>query len=908
MDERRLFLLDAYGLIYRAYYGLISAPRFTAKGLNTSAIYGFCSTLMEVLRKENPSHIGVCFDPPGGHTFRHDVYPEYKAGRDKQPEDITNSIPYIKRILEAFRIPIVEVENYEADDVIGTLSCHATASGFTTYMMTLDKDFGQLVNDHVFMYRPALRGEGFEVRGSEQVCERYGIKRPLQVIDILALEGDASDNIPGCPGVGEKTAKTLIGEWGTVENLIDNVESLKGATKRKIEENSKQILFSKFLATIKTDVPLPEGVSVEGMKRNQPDMAALREIFRELEFRTLLGRLEQLQGETPVAAPVAPSAQPSLFDMLDAQPVVTEKIEVKSVSADGISQAIVPFLSVKNFAIVPYAVGETAMIADFRGFVLAAEGCETVCIKLPTQPDDRAKAFAELTQLFVHEAPMLISHDVKRLMTLLHRNGVVLENEYFDTSIAHYLLDPEASHTLSRMAARYLGHDLADEPLSGAEADVVQHLGIQAKTVLELQPKLQAELDATPAMTDLYRNIELPLVPVLAEMEWTGVRIDVRELQSLSRAYTARINEMEQEAFRLAGQSFNVASPAQVGEILFDKLKLDPKAKRTSRGAYSTTEKILEKHRADHPVVDLILKIRKLRKLVTTYLEALPNLVNPLTDRIHTTFNQTVTATGRISSTNPNLQNIPIRSDDGREIRRAFIPDDGCMIMSADYSQIELRLIAAFSQDPHMVDDFLHDFDIHRATAAKIYHVPMEEVTENQRRNAKTANFGTIYGISAFGLSERLGIPRSEAKELITNYFNTYTDLQKYIEKSVEKARENGFVETVFHRRRLLPDINSRNAVVRGLAERNAVNAPLQGSAADIIKIAMIAIAKELRERGLRSRMIVQVHDELLFNVVPGEEDALRELVVRLMEGAWKSTIPLRVSVGIGPNWLEAAH
>ncbi|MCF0218411.1 MAG: DNA polymerase I [Muribaculaceae bacterium] len=892
MSAPRLFLLDAYGLIYRAYYGLINAPRFTAKGLNTSAIYGFCNTLMEVLRKEEPDYIAVCFDPPKGHTFRHDVYPEYKAGRAKQPEDITNAVPYIERILEAFRIPILQVENYEADDLIGTLSCMATKEGLTTYMMTLDKDFGQLVNDHVFMYRPALKGEGFEVRGPEQICERYGLKRPLQVIDILALEGDASDNIPGCPGVGEKTAKTLVAEWDTVENLIDNVASLKGALQRKIQDNAEQIVFSKFLATIKTDVPLPEGFSLSQMKRNEPDLPKLREIFTELEFKTLLSRLPaQAQGPAVVAAP---AGELSLFDLPDEPAAAAPAVEMKTVASADLDAALQPILQAEYYAAIPkLSPAETPNFPKLLGLYLAADEANPIYVELPENKADRES----LRRLFDALAPTVISHDVKSLMTALHHEGMMLANPYFDTAIADYLLNPETAHTLSHLATRYLS---MFQPLDAPTA--------QLSVLLALRPKLQEALDKEPHLTDLYRDIELPLVRVLAEMEWTGVSIDISELRALSATYSARIAEMEAQAYELAGQKFNVASPAQVGEILFDRLKLDAKAKRTASGSYSTTEKILEKLRPVHPIVDLILKIRRLRKLVSTYLDALPNLVNPATHKIHTTFNQTVTATGRISSTNPNLQNIPIRTEEGREIRRAFVPDDGCLIMSADYSQIELRLIADFSRDPNMVDAFLHDFDIHRATASKIYHLPMDQVTDDQRRNAKTANFGTIYGISAFGLSERLGIPRSEAKELITNYFNTYPDLRSYIDQAIEKARQNGYVETIFHRRRYLPDINSRNAVVRQLAERNAVNAPLQGSAADIIKIAMIAVSKEIHERGLRSQMIVQVHDELLFNIVPDEAETMKELVVRHMENAWKSLIPLSVSVGMGPNWLEAAH
>lgn len=917
----RLFLLDAYALIYRAYYALIRSPRITSGGRNTSAVFGFCNTLDDILRKENPSHIAVCFDPPGP-TFRHEEYPDYKAQRDKQPEDITFAVPVIKRILEAYRIPVVEVERYEADDVIGTLSRMAEREGFETFMMTPDKDYGQLVTDRVRMYRPALRGEGFEIRGPEQVCERYGISSPRQVIDLLALEGDASDNIPGCPGVGEKTARKLIEEWGSVENLIANADKLKGALRKKIEEGAEKIMFSKHLATIRTDVPLPEGLTPDSLVRREPDTEALAEIFRELEFKTLLSRLRSRAAadrpEDPAATaapqPADASGMGSLFDLPSPPsarcPAGTYKTAATPAEIDG---AVAAISGSSRIALAVNATGEEAMRAKVEGIALCAAECEAVYIPLPADAPARSAAIEAIRPLFGGEA-LLLSHDMKRDIILLRREGLhILSDNYFDTSVAHYLIDSEAKHALPSVMERYLRLEpvsLPDPKKWYPEStlplpEAAERFCEEADMVLRLHSPLAAAI-AAEEMEPLLRSIELPMVRVLAEMEWTGVRIAPAELRELSRRYTAEIAALEAEAFELAGERFNIASPSQVGRILFGKLNLDPKAKKTTTGAFSTTEKVLEKHRNDHPLVGLILKIRKLRKLVTTYLDALPALINPATGKIHTTFNQTVTATGRISSTNPNLQNIPIRTDDGREIRRAFIADHGCLFMSADYSQIELRLIADLSADPDMIGAFRAGNDIHRATAAKIYHLPIDEVTDDQRRNAKTANFGIIYGISAFGLSERLGIPRAEAKMLIDGYFATYPGIRQYLDRAVETAREKGYVETICHRKRRLPDINSRNAVVRGYAERNAVNAPLQGSAADIIKIAMVAIHREIGLRSLRSRMIMQVHDELIFNVVPAELPELQEIVTRCMEQAYTNLVPLEVSVGIGQNWLEA--
>ncbi len=922
--DRRLFLLDAYALIYRAYYALIRSPRVTSAGFNTSAIFGFCNTLDEILRKENPTHIAVCFDPRGGHTFRHEEYPEYKAQRDKQPEDITASVPLIKEILEAYRIPAIEVEGYEADDVIGTLARQAEKEGFTTYMMTPDKDYGQLVTDRVFMYRPSLRGEGFEVRGPEQVCERYGISSPAQVIDLLALEGDVSDNVPGCPGVGEKTAAKLIAEWGSVENLLEHTSDLKGALKKKITENADQIKISKWLVTINTDVPLPSGLTVDSLVRKELDFDRLLEIYRKLEFRTFINRLignlpgnseakEKAAGNT-TPAPAAGSMG-SLFDI----PEPTAAMPV--LAADSISTVTHLYNVVTDVAeaaelvraaatrpmvgIAVQAYGDEAMTARIDGVAVAlGDGRASY---LPLDNEARATMIEVISPLLGSGAPVLASSDIKRDYLLLKRMKSSIDGDYFDTGVAHYLLQPEMKHDISKLALGYLNYEmLPPEGKAGlSPTEKSERACERADVALRLAPVLLDDVEKQQ-LKPLLDNIELPLIRVLAEMEWTGVRVDVHELMKLSEAYTARLNAMEERAYEIAGTKFNIGSPMQVGEVLFDRLKIDPQAKRTKRGAYSTTEEILEKHRHDHEIVDLILKIRALRKLLATYINALPALVNPRTGKIHTSYNQTVTATGRISSTNPNLQNIPVRTDDGREIRRAFIADEGDIFLSADYSQIELRLMADLSGDADMVEAFREGADIHRATAAKIYHTALDEVTDAQRRNAKTANFGIIYGISAFGLSERLGIPRSEAKSLISGYFRTYPGVKDYMDRIIETAREQKYVTTVKGRKRMLPDIDSRSAVVRGYAERNAINAPLQGSAADIIKIAMVDIYREFTRLGLRSRMIMQVHDELIFNVVPDELETVKSVVADRMVNAYHGRVPLEVSMGTGHNWLEA--
>ncbi|MDE6693383.1 MAG: DNA polymerase I, partial [Muribaculaceae bacterium] len=733
MEEKKLFLLDAYALIYRAYYALIRAPRVTSKGVNTSAIFGFCNTLDEVLRKENPQYIAVCFDPQGK-TFRHEAYPEYKAQREKQPEDITLAVPYIKEILKAYHIPVVEVPGYEADDVIGTLAHRAASEGFTTYMMTPDKDYGQLVTDNVLMYRPALKGQGFEVRGPAEVCARYGLTSPHQVIDLLALEGDASDNVPGCPGVGEKTAVKLINEWGSVENLLDHSDELKGALKKKVQDNAEQIRFSKYLVTIRTDVPVD--ITLDSLIRKEPDTERLVEIYKELEFRTFIARLtaRTIIGQAEVAQePVAPAegTMGSLFDMdggdTAAAAVVMENAAFDDSmftvadSPEKISDAVREALTHGTVGVHLAAAGDEPMNALFYGLSVAFGENSNIYIPLPSDKTGRREAMSLLQPLFVQQATTIVSHDVKRDMILLRREGVAYSAPYFDNAVAHYILKPEVRHNVEFVASDTAGYRMTTYTLSDLERKKLQakpsdssplRAAEKARVALMLKPLLAKDIEEQ-GQTKLLTEIELPLVEVLASMEWEGARIDVDELKTISENLTSRLDGLEQRAYELAGEPFNISSPTQVGEILFGKMQIDPKAKKTKTGAWSTTEEILEKHRKDYEIVDIILKVRGLKKLLSTYVDALPKLINPITGKLHTSYNQTVTATGRISSTNPNLQNIPIRTDDGREIRRAFIPDDGCLMLSADYSQIELRLMADFSGDEGMVEAFGSGKDFH---------------------------------------------------------------------------------------------------------------------------------------------------------------------------------------------------
>lgn len=932
---KKLFLLDAYALIFRAYYALIKMPRITQAGFNTSAIFGFVNTLEELLRKEDPSHMAVCFDPPGP-TFRNQAYENYKAERSETPEDIKLSVPFIKEIVRAYGIPVVEVEGYEADDVIGTIAKMAEKEDFTTYMMTPDKDYGQLVSPNVLQYKPSYRGQDFELRGEEEVCARYEISRTSQVIDLLALMGDKIDNIPGCPGVGEKTAVRLIKEFGSVDNLLRNTDSLKGALKKKIEENAEQITFSKYLATICTDVPVD--LKPDDLIRRPVDRDKLFAIFRELEFKTLLDRVaRRLDGlKVTQTSPVKTSDAPSLFDEEDfsaqghpdpsvAQPPVSVPDQhwdnsgyITIESADQLDAMQCHLADIPACGLSIVADGENDATSVWIGSAIAVTPGKAYYI-----PAEFKEGTAAVLDLMARNDIEKITIDAKRdyVVASRHRtdSAPALLN-FFDIALAHYVLQPEMRHGLDSLAPTYLNHDMSAYPgktttsrrgtKNRVSADTDTSLIAiwaceQADASLRLAAPLR-EAVIKGNMENLLHDIEMPLVSVLAEMELTGVSIDTAALHEAEKDMMTRLENLEKEIFELAGQTFNVGSPAKVGEILFDHLALDPKAKKTKTGQYSTSEDVLEKLIPKHPIVAKIIEYRALKKLLTTYITALPAAINPETGRVHTNYNQTVTATGRLSSSAPNLQNIPVRDDEGREIRRAFIAEPGCLFLSADYSQIELRLLADFSNDEIMLDAFRHGKDIHAITASKIYHKNLDDVTANERRHAKTANFGIVYGISAFGLSTRLGIPRAEAKEIIDNYFLTFPTVRKYMSDSVEKAREHGYVETRMGRKRMLPDINSRNPVVRGYAERNAINAPIQGTAADIIKIAMIRIYDEMKKRGLKSKMIMQVHDELNFNVPEDEIGVMQELVTRQMQDAYHGAVTLTASSGVATNWLDA--
>ncbi|MCH5234851.1 MAG: DNA polymerase I [Muribaculaceae bacterium] len=914
MNEKRLFLLDAFALIFRAYYALIKMPRLTQGGFNTSAIFGFVNTLEEILRKEKPTHIAVCFDPQGP-TFRSEADASYKAERDSMPEDIRLSIPIIKEIIKAYNIPIIEVEGFEADDVIGTMSKRAESEGFTTYMMTPDKDFGQLVSPNVLQYKPSYRGQDFELRGEQEVCARYGIQNTRQVIDLLALMGDKIDNIPGCPGIGEKTAIKLISDFGSVEELLKRTDELKGALKKKVEENKQQILDSYFLATIRTDVPVD--LSPDDLIRKPEDKEKLFAIFKELEFRSLKERVERrLEGDLPKKTDFSGSLFD--FDDKDQQAEPMEKpqdfpIDKKIVSNKEELDVLSRKLMIPQCGLCFLADGENDMEALIIGAAVAVS--ETEAYYIPATFTD---GIALVLDLMAREDITKVTFEAKRAYVLAHRlrtDNLTPFKNYFDDSVAHYLIQPEMRHAADTLATQYLGHTMPAYPIFAVKkgsrsvvstlAEISSYACDDAAMALRLRPLLEKEVEKE-GMTTLLNEVELPLSTVLAEMEIAGVRLDVDALNDAAKQLENRLSTLESEIYGLAGEEFNVGSPSKVGEILFDKLQLDPKAKKTKTGQYSTSEDVLEKIADKNPIVGKILEYRQLKKLLTTYLTALPASINPATGKVHTVYNQTVTATGRISSSAPNLQNIPVREDQGREIRRAFIPDEGHLFLSADYSQIELRLVSDFAQDPTMLEAFKNGDDIHAITAAKIYHKNPDEVTADERRHAKTANFGILYGISAFGLAQRLGIPRSDAKYIIDNYFETFPTIKRYMHDSVENARDNGYVSTKMGRKRRLPDINSKNPVVRGYAERNAINAPIQGSAADIIKVAMVDIYREFKEKNLKSRMIMQVHDELNFDVYPEELPIVQEIVTRCMEEAYNGDVVLTASSGVASNWLDA--
>lgn len=919
----KLLLIDAYALIYRSYYALIRSPRINSKGFNTSAIFGFVNILEDVLKKENPSHVAIAFDPKGP-TFRHEAFEQYKAQREETPEVIRQSVPIIRDIIEAYNIPILEVPGYEADDVIGTISKQAAQKGFTVYMMTPDKDYGQLVGDNIYMYRPK-HGGGYDIMGVPEVLAKFNLSSTEQVIDLLGLMGDSSDNIPGCPGVGEKTAQKLLADFGSIDNLLANTDKLKGAQKKKVEENAEQIRFSKFLATIKTDVPIE--FDADSCKKQNINEDKLIEIYTELEFRTFINRFKQESQKEVKSGPV----QGSLFAIFSDENTEAEKksslADLKSTphtyhitdNKEEISKICSILANQKFFCFDTETDGIDPLTAELVGMSFSITKNEAWYVPVPANREEATKIVARFSPALQNPEIQKIGQNIKFDILVLRKYGVKVAGPLFDTMIAHYLLNPELRHNMDYLAETYLKYKTVSiEELIGPKGkkqgnmrnvplnQISEYAAEDADVTLQLKDYFEPLLKQE-SVEDLFHNIEMPLIYVLAEMEATGVTLDTSALKESSEILSGQLVSLEKEIHELAGLEFNINSPKQIGEVLFDRMKLDEKAKKTKTGGYSTSEEVLEKLRSKHPIIGKILEYRGLKKLLSTYIDALPELINKETGKIHTSFNQAVTATGRLSSTNPNLQNIPVRDEMGREIRRAFTADnDDCIFFSADYSQIELRIMAHLSNDAHMVEAFVSGEDIHAATAAKIYNVPINEVTSDMRRKAKTANFGIIYGISVFGLAERLNIPRAESKELIDGYFNTYPEIRKYMDESIRVAKEHGYVETIFKRKRFLPDINSGNAVVRGYAERNAINAPIQGSAADIIKLAMIKIHQRFEEEGLKSRMILQVHDELNFNVYKEEYEKVKEIVLDSMENVIKLRVPLIADYGEGKSWLEA--
>ena len=918
----KLFLIDAYALIYRSYYALIRSPRINSKGLNTSAIMGFCNTLNEVITKEQPTHLGVAFDPHGP-TFRNEVFPQYKAQREQTPEDIRKSIPIIKDILTAYRIPILQIDGYEADDVIGTLSMKSAEIGIPTYMLTPDKDYGQLVRENVYIYRPR-HGGGYETLGEKEVCEKYGIQSTAQVIDLLGLMGDSADNFPGCPGVGEKTAVKLINEFGSIEQLISNTDKLKGALKEKVESHVEDIRMSKFLATIKIDVPIE--LDMEKLQMTEPDEDALAKIFDELEFKNFANKVLNKTKNKPKIV----SNQLDFFGLFEGEGTESSKksnlVSLKDTpheyklvdNQEEMTKIRDFFLTTKNLSFDTETTSTNTIDAELVGLSFAAEAHKAFYVPVPADRVEAQKVVEIFRPVYENESIQKVGQNIKYDMEVLRNYGIELKGELFDTMIAHYLIQPELRHNMDYLAEVYLGYQTIHiDELIGPKGkgqrsmrdltpeQVYEYACEDADITLQLKNVLEPKLEEVGAK-ELFWQIEMPLVPVLAEMEMNGVRIDTQSLSETSAQLTQRALDIEKHIFELAGEPFNIASPKQVGDILFGKLRIVEKPKKTKTGQFVTSEDVLQLLRNKHEIVDEILKFRGLKKLLGTYVDALPKLINPRTGHIHTSFNQTVAATGRLSSSDPNLQNIPVRGEDGKEIRRAFIPDDGCLFLSADYSQIELRVMAHLSGDEHMIAAFREGRDIHAATAAKVYKESIENVSRDQRTKAKRANFGIIYGISVFGLSERLNISRDEAKQLIDGYFATFPRVHEYMEEAKQQARQQGYAETLFHRRRYLPDINSGNATVRGLAERNAINAPIQGTAADIIKVAMIRIFERFRREGIRSKMILQVHDELNFSVLPEEKELVERIVVEEMQNACPLHVPLIADAGWGSNWLEA--
>ncbi len=919
---QKLFLLDAYALIYRSYYAFIKNPRINSKGLNTSAIMGFLNTLNEVLTKERPTHIGVAFDPHGP-TFRSEAFPEYKAQREETPEDIRKAVPIIKDLLKAYRIPILQADGYEADDVIGTLAEKAGSIGVETYMLTPDKDYGQLVRDNVLIYRPR-HGGGYETMGPKEVCEKYGIPSPMAVIDLLALMGDSADNFPGCPGVGEKTAVKLIDEFGSIEQLLARSSEIKGKLREKVEEHVEDIKMSYFLATIKTDVPIE--LDMESLKLVEPNEDELGKLLLELEMKSFADRVlkksqkpqkvvnQQLDLFAEFAPEGAETSENSSFETLKTTPHNYKLVD----NQEDLKNLRDYFLTNKILSLDTETTSTSAIDAELVGLSFAVKEFEAFYVPIPANREEALQIVNIFKPVYESDEILKVGQILKYDLEVLRNYGIELKGKMWDTMIAHYLIQPELHHNMDYMAEIYLNYQTIHiDELIGPKgknqksmrsllpSQIYEYAAEDADITLRLKNKLEPELKKAEC-EDLFYNIEMPLMPVLAEMEMNGVCLDTASLAETSKQFTNRMNEIEARIYELAGERFNIASPKQVGEILFDKLKIVEKAKKTKTGQYVTSEEVLQQLRNKHEIVADILEHRGLKKLIGTYIDALPKLINPKTGHIHTSFNQTITATGRLSSSDPNLQNIPIRGEDGKEIRKAFIPEPGCLFFSADYSQIELRVMAHLSQDAEMIKVFSEGKDLHAATAANIYKKPIEEVTRDERTKSKRANFGIIYGITVFGLAERLDIPRDEAKMLIDGYFETFPQVHDYMEKSKEVAREKGYVTTLFGRRRYLPDINSHNATVRGFAERNAINAPIQGTAADIIKVAMIHIYNRFKAEGIRSKMILQVHDELNFSVFPEEKEKVESIVLEEMQNALNLSVPLVADSGFGQNWLEA--
>ena len=919
---QKLFLLDAYALIYRSYYAFIKNPRINSKGLNTSASMGFLNTLNEVLTKEKPTHIGVAFDPHGP-TFRSEAFPEYKAQREETPEDIRKAVPIIKDLLKAYRIPILQADGYEADDVIGTLAEKAGSIGVETYMLTPDKDYGQLVRDNVFIYRPR-HGGGYETMGPKEVCEKYSIPSPMAVIDLLALMGDSADNFPGCPGVGEKTAVKLIDEFGSIEQLLARSSEIKGKLREKVEEHVEDIKMSYFLATIKTDVPIE--LDMESLKLVEPNEDELGKLLLELEMKSFADRVlkksqkpqkvvnQQLDLFAEFAADGAETNENSSFETLKTTPHNYKLVE----NQEDLKNLCDYFLTNKILSLDTETTSTSAIDAELVGLSFAVKEFEAFYVPVPANREEALQIVNIFKPVYESDEILKVGQNLKYDLEVLRNYGIELKGKMWDTMIAHYLIQPELHHNMDYMAEIYLNYQTIHiDELIGPKgknqksmrsllpSQVYEYAAEDADITLRLKNKLEPELKKAEC-EDLFYNIEMPLMPVLAEMEMNGVCLDTASLAETSKQFTNRMNEIEARIYELAGERFNIASPKQVCEILFDKLKIVEKAKKTKTGQYVTSEEVLQQLKNKHEIVADILEHRGLKKLIGTYIDALPKLINPKTGHIHTSFNQTITATGRLSSSDPNLQNIPIRGEDGKEIRKAFIPEPGCLFFSADYSQIELRVMAHLSQDTEMIKVFSEGKDLHAATAANIYKKPIKEVTRDERTKSKRANFGIIYGITVFGLAERLDIPRDEAKMLIDGYFETFPQVHDYMEKSKEVAREKGYVTTLFGRRRYLPDINSHNATVRGFAERNAINAPIQGTAADIIKVAMIHIYNRFKAEGIRSKMILQVHDELNFSVFPEEKEKVESIVLEEMQNALNLSVPLVADSGFGQNWLEA--